>query len=332
MWRWGALSWRPFWTEQKIIWSYWLQKMMWNEKNWLAYFGDTQWSLSLGRPSISYDWTFLCLHKSNHGGWAGWVLSKRLKNMMKKKINQSKPKISNKFTHSCLHRFIDWVISMYHGRFEKHWNLQYLNYMFFCCKQSCSFLNTLITYFPRFNWNFEIEEIFADDLCLCDEKIWWGCPRPHLLSHGWSAKCQPASFHKSIGNTKSWRKNLERNCESLNLRLVHSRKENVELVSNMSANVFQKINQKNKPAKSWWKNLGKFTFRTGTQHWGGGESVWNSSYISEQYYLLLKCHGWSAICQPSSFEKSIRRTIRWRFGERTWLRIGKVWTLVHSIG
>ena len=140
----------------------------------------------------------------------------------------------------------------------------YLNYMFFCCKQSCSFLNTLITYFPRFNWNFEIKEIFADDLCLCDEKIWWGCPRPHLLSHGWSAKCQPASFHKSIGNTKSWRKNLERNCESLNLGLVHSIEENVELVSNMSANVFQKINQKNKPAKSWWK----FTFRTGTQHWG----------------------------------------------------------------
>ena len=89
--------------------------------------------------------------------------------------------------------------------------------MFFCAKQSCSFLNTLITYFPRFDWNFETEEIFADDLCLCDQKIWWGCPRPHLLSHGWSAKCQPASFHKSIGNTKSWRKNLERNCESLNL-------------------------------------------------------------------------------------------------------------------
>ena len=89
--------------------------------------------------------------------------------------------------------------------------------MFLCAKQSCSFLNTLITYFPRFDWNFEIEEIFADDLCLCDQKIWWGCPRPHLLSHGWSAKCQPASFHKSIGNTKSWRKNLERNCESLNL-------------------------------------------------------------------------------------------------------------------
>ena len=159
---------------------------------------------------------------------------------------------------------------MYHGRFEKHWNLQYLNYMFFCCKQSCSFLNTLITYFPRFNWNFEIEEIFADDLCLCDEKIWWGCPRPHLLSHGWSAKCQPASFHKSIGNTKSWRKNLERNCESLNLGLVHSIEENVELVSNMSANVFQTItiNQKNKPAKSWWK----FTFRTGWYTAFGGRA------------------------------------------------------------
>ena len=207
---------------------------------------------------------------------------------------------------------------IYHGRFDKHWTIFELYVLLL---QTILFISEHIDHILSQIWNWRI----ADDLCLCDEKIWWGCPRPHLLSHGWSAKCQPTSFHKSIGNTKSWRKNLERNCESLNLGLVHSIEENVELVSNMSANVFQKINQKNKPAKSWRKNLGKFTLRTGTQHW-------NSSYISEQYYLLLKCHGWSAICQPSSFEKSIRRAIRWRFGKRTWVRIGKVWTLVHSIG
>ena len=102
--RWATLSWRPFWTEQKYIWSHWLQKLMWNEKNWLAYFGDTQWSLSLGRPSISYDWTFLCLHKSNHGGWAGWVLSKRLKNMMKTKTIRKSIKINQKYqTNSHIH-------------------------------------------------------------------------------------------------------------------------------------------------------------------------------------------------------------------------------------
>ena len=178
--------------------------------------------------------------------------------------------------------------------------------MFFCCKQSCSFLNTLITYFPRFNWNFEIEEIFADDLCLCDEKIWWGCPRPHLLSHGWSAKCQPASFHKSIGNTKSWRKNLERNCESLNLGLVHSIEENVELVSNMSANVFQKINQKNKPAKSWWKTwerIGRVYF----QDWYtalGGKSVSNSSYKCEQYHWLKAMAGQQYVSHSLSTNQS----------------------------
>ena len=174
MWRWATLSWQPFWTEQKYIWSHWLQKLMWNEKNWLAYFGDTQWSLSLGRPSISYDWTFLCLHKSNHGGWAGWVLSKRLKNMMEKKQLEKSIKIiqNTKQIHTFMSAQIHRSGFIYHGRFEKHWNLQYSNYLFFCCKQSCSFLNTLITYFPRFDWKFETEEIFADDLCLCDQKIW----------------------------------------------------------------------------------------------------------------------------------------------------------------
>ena len=98
-------------------------------------------------------------------GWKIWWKKKQLEKSIK--INQNIKQIHT-FMSAQIHRsgFI------YHGMFEKHWNLQYSNYMFFCAKQSCSFLNTLITYFPRLYWNFEIDEIFADDLCLCDQKIW----------------------------------------------------------------------------------------------------------------------------------------------------------------
>ena len=200
---------------------------------------------------------------------------------------------------------------IYHGRFEKHWNLQFSNYLFFCCKQSCSFLNTLITYFPRFDWNFEAEEIFADDLCLCDQKIWWDCPRPHLLSHGWSAKCQPASFHKSIGNTKSWRKNLERNCESLNLGLVHSIEGKVQHLNMAGQQYVSQHLSKNQSeeqtgeelVKKLGKELGKFTFRTRTQHWGE-KNVLNSSFMCVQYNWLKAMDGQQYVSHHLSTNQS----------------------------
>ena len=46
-------------------------------------------------------------------------------------------------------------------------------------------------------------------------KIWPACPKPHLFGQGWSAKCQPTSFNKSIGSTigktKLERKKLQNN-------------------------------------------------------------------------------------------------------------------------
>ena len=113
------------------------------------------------------------------------------------------------------------------------------------------------------------------NLCLSQMKIWPACPKPHLFTQGWSAKCQPTSFHKSIGKTKSLRKNLERNCESLNLGLVHSIEGKVQHLNMAGQQYVSQHLSKNQSEEQTGevlvKKLGKVYFQDSNTALGGKE-------------------------------------------------------------
>ena len=104
---------------------------------------------------------------------------------------------------------------------------------------------------------------------------------------------------------------MERNCESLNLGLVHSIEGKVQHLNMAGQQYVSQHLSKNQSeeqtgeelVKKLGKELGKFTFRTRTQHWGE-KSVLNSSFMCEQYNWLKAMDGQQYVSHHLSTNQS----------------------------
>ena len=104
---------------------------------------------------------------------------------------------------------------------------------------------------------------------------------------------------------------MERNCESLNLGLVHSIEGKVLHLNMAGQQYVSQYLSKNQSeeqtgeelVKKHGKELGKFTFRTRTQHWGE-KSVLNSSFRCKQYNWLKAMDGQQYVSHHLSTNQS----------------------------